>query len=121
MHVTRRDLVKKAAALAVAAGPIRTQATAYAPGYRHRGYLGWITDLDSRPHPHAEWPSMLLDPTLVDEYKHTFRLMRQLGYNNAVIWGLYVSRYWPVDIEKAVTPNALLWSDRSSTRPTPKA
>jgi len=41
---------------------------------------------------------------LLEEYKKTFRLMRALGYNNAVIWGLYVSRYWPGDLPKAVTP-----------------
>ena len=74
------------------------------PAYRHRGYLGWITDLDPRPDPHAAWPSFRLDPPLVEEYRQTFQIMRSLGYNNAVIWGLYVTRYWPVDIPKAVTP-----------------
>jgi len=47
---------------------------------------------------------MRLDDTLVGEYRETFRLMRRLGYNNAVIWGLYVSRYWPAVISQAVTP-----------------
>ena len=47
---------------------------------------------------------MRLDETLVDEYRQTFRLMHRLGYNNAVIWGLYVSRDWPAEISKAVTP-----------------
>ena len=47
---------------------------------------------------------MRLDENLVAEYRETFRLMRMLGYNNAVIWGLYVSRYWPKDLVNAVTP-----------------
>ena len=71
--------------------------------FRHRGYLGWITDLASQPDPHASWPSMRLDAALLEEYRRTFRLMRHLGYNEIVIWGFYVSRYWPADIASAVT------------------
>ena len=96
---SRRTILKTAVAGVATAG---LSQGSEAP-YRHRGYLGWITDLDARPDPYAAWPSMRLDENLVGQYKQTFRLMRKLGYNNAVIWGLYVSRYWPVDIPKAVT------------------
>ncbi len=100
MTTTRRDFL--AAATLASSAPALAQAAA--PVYRHRGYLGWITDLDPRPDPHAAWPSMRLDSTLIEEYKQTFRLMRRLGYNNAVIWGLYVSRYWPTDLQTTVSP-----------------
>lgn len=97
MNFNRRRLLKMAALSAVSS-------QAATPPFRHRGYLGWITDLDPRPDTNAVWPSMRLDEKLVDEYRETFRLMRLLGYNNAVIWGLYVSRYWPKDLASAVTP-----------------
>ncbi|MGH9668190.1 MAG: hypothetical protein ACRD9L_27535 [Bryobacteraceae bacterium] len=94
--LNRRELLKGAAGASIL--------RASEPSYRFRGYLGWITDLDSRPDPHAAWPSMRLDETLLAEYRRTFRLMRQLGYNGIVVWGLYVSRDWPADIPTAVTP-----------------
>ena len=72
------------------------------PGFLHRGYLGWITDLATNPDPAAEWPSMRLDEQLLKDYAQTFRLMPRLGYNEATIWGLYVSRAWPVEVRNAV-------------------
>jgi hypothetical protein len=96
--LNRRDLLK-AAAGAAGVGI----AAAGEPSYRYRGYLGWITDLASRPDPDAQWPSMRLDESLLADYRQTFRLMRALGYNEIVVWGLYVSRNWPVDLRKAVT------------------
>jgi hypothetical protein len=97
--VNRRNLLKSVAALAGT-----RLLPAAEPPFRYRGYLGWITDLDSRPDAHAAWPSMRLDEPLLADYRRTFRLMRKLGYNELVVWGLYVSRDWPVDIPKAVTP-----------------
>lgn len=72
--------------------------------FRHRGYLGWIVDIDPRPEASAPWPSIRLDGTLLDEYRQTFRLMRRLGYNEAVVWGIYAGRAWPADIASAITP-----------------
>jgi hypothetical protein len=97
--ITRRQALK-AAALAVPSGVAASDAT----GFRHRAYLGWITDLASRPDTNAPWPSMRLDPPLLDDYRRTFALMQRLGYNAIVIWGFYVSRSWPLDIPKAVPP-----------------
>ncbi len=96
--VTRRQALKTAA-LAL---PFRGEASD-ATGFRHRAYLGWITDLDSRPDPHAPWPSMRLDAALLQDYRRTFALMKRLGYNTIVIWGFYVSRSWPIDIKDAVS------------------
>jgi hypothetical protein len=75
-----------------------------ASGFRHRAYLGWITDLDSRPDAQAPWPSMRLDAPLLEDYRRTFALMKRLRYNAIVIWGFYVSRSWPVDITSAISP-----------------
>jgi hypothetical protein len=72
--------------------------------FRHRAYLGWITDLDSRPDALAPWPSMRLDAPLLEDYRRTFASMKHVGYNTIVIWGFYVSRSWPLDISSAVSP-----------------
>lgn len=72
-------------------------------GFNHRGYLGWITDLASEPDRSAAWPSMRLDERLLKDYQESFAAMRRLGFNEISIWGLYVSRAWPVDIASSVT------------------
>ncbi|HKW97529.1 MAG TPA: hypothetical protein VJN43_07330 [Bryobacteraceae bacterium] len=95
--VTRRQVLQAAAsALPVGLAASNTSA------FLHRAYLGWITDLDSRPDTHAPWPSMRLDLPLLEDYRRTFALMKRLGYNAIVIWGFYVSRSWPADIASAV-------------------
>lgn len=73
-------------------------------GFRYRGYLGWITDLATFADTYAEWPSMRIDEPLLNDYRQTFELMKRLGFEDLCIWGLYVSRAWPVDIKSAVTP-----------------
>jgi hypothetical protein len=76
-----------------------------APRFDHRGYLGWITDLATDADTRAPWPSMRLDERLFKDYRQTFALMRQIGFNEISVWGLYVSRAWPVDIRSAVSPD----------------
>lgn len=91
----RRDFL--ASALASAA-PLPAAAT----GFRYRGYLGWITDLATFADTNAAWPSMRLDDALLKDYRETFALMKQLGLEDLCVWGLYVSRAWPVDIASAI-------------------
>ena len=75
-----------------------------APRFDHRGYLGWITDLAT---------TLILVPLgplcasmkAFKDYRQTFALMRQIGFNEISVWGLYVSRAWPVDIRSAVSPD----------------
>lgn len=71
--------------------------------FRYRGYLGWITDLATAPEPDAEWPSMRLDASLLRDYRQTFRLMKEWGLRELCVWGLYVSRAWPVEVERAAS------------------
>jgi hypothetical protein len=71
--------------------------------FDHRGYLGWITDLASEPDRSAAWPSMRLDAQLLKDYQESLAAMRRLGFNEISVWGLYVSRAWPVDITSSVT------------------
>lgn len=96
--MNRREFIVTAASLAfpVSAAP--------ATGFGYRGYLGWITDLATFADTYAKWPSMRLDEPLLKDYRETFTMMKQLGFENLCIWGLYVSRAWPVDISSAVTP-----------------
>src|SRR4051794_3178714 len=89
--------------LATAAACVPLSAAAGA-GFRYRGYLGWITDLATFADTYAEWPSMRLDEPLLNDYRQTFALMKRLGFEDLCIWGLYVTRAWPVDLNTAVTP-----------------
>lgn len=70
--------------------------------FDHRSYLGWITDLASRPHPDTAWPAIDLEDWLVADYEETFATMRRVGMNEIVIWGLFVGSAWPVAIDTAV-------------------
>ncbi len=99
MLPTRRDFIAAATASSLA-----IPAKAAPSGYRYRGYLGWITDLATFADTYAKWPSMRLDEPLLKDYRETFGMMKQLGFEDLCIWGLYVSRAWPVDIASAVSP-----------------
>lgn len=72
--------------------------------FKHRVYLGWITDLASQPDPRAAWPSLRLDDRLMTDYREAFQTLRRLGFDALSMWGLYVARAWPVDLAKAVSP-----------------
>ena len=103
--LSRRSILQGAAAAALGAlsRPAAGEEIA-PPTFRHRGYLGWITDLASRPETGAAWPSTRLDDGLIEDYRRTFALMQRLGFNEISIWGLFVARTWPVEVESAVTP-----------------
>ncbi len=45
---------------------------------------------------------MRLDPSLMEDYQNTFSKMNQIGLQDLCVWGLYVSRAWPLDIKTAV-------------------
>ncbi|MFN7949792.1 MAG: hypothetical protein U0Z53_30845 [Blastocatellia bacterium] len=105
----RRELLTTGAAALVSLTadrlPIRfTAAEPQRKRFVHRAYLGWITDLATRADTQAHWPSMRLDEELLRDYQQSFALMRRLGFNALSVWGLYVSRFWPVDIKSAVSP-----------------
>lgn len=85
--------------------PGSAQSTSYSSEsepFVHRGYLGWITDLASEPRPRDAWPSIRIDDRLLRDYDDAFRAMREMGLNEVVIWGFFVSREWPVEVERAV-------------------
>ena len=42
--------------------------------FRHRGYLGWITDSATEPDSTSAWPSMRLDERLLGDYQWTLVL-----------------------------------------------
>jgi len=109
-QITRRSMMRRGAlglgALALAGENLLPAAegkpTPPAAKFRHRGYLGWITDLASEPDRSAAWPSMRLDAQLMKDYGESFTAMQRLGFNEISIWGLYVSRAWPLDIASSV-------------------
>ena len=67
LRYTRREALQAAAGLAVAGAGRATT-----PSFRHRGYLGWIVDIDPRSEPAAPWPSIRLDEPLLAEYRRRF-------------------------------------------------
>ena len=115
IQLRRRDLLESMAATmgvlpAIAAADPRPSPSPAASGkdaFRHRGYLGWITDLASQPHADARWPSISIDGVLLDDYRRQFRLLSKLGYNEVVIWGFYVARDWPVALEQSISAQRL--------------
>ncbi len=70
--------------------------------FTYRGYLGWITDVATAPHPAGAWPVTEIDEELLADYEATFAMMREVGLDLAVIWGLVVGRNWPLDVESGV-------------------
>lgn len=111
--IDRRTVLKSAGAVITAAacgGPASEtgerleDSLSPVPVLNHRSYLGWITDLATEPDPTAAWPSMRLDEKLLKDYQESFALLNSLGFKSMSVWGLYVSRAWPVDIESSVTP-----------------
>ncbi|MGH2534815.1 MAG: hypothetical protein ACRDJW_21355 [Thermomicrobiales bacterium] len=70
--------------------------------FDHRSYLGWVTDLASRPHPTACWPAITLEDWLLEDYATTFAAMERIGLNEIVVWGLFTAVAWPLDVESAV-------------------
>ena len=99
MPLTRRDF------LASGAGALSALSGAQ-DGFRYRGYLGWITDLATMPDTNAAWPSMRINRQLLKDYSATFEVMKELGFQDLCVWGLYVSRAWPVDITSCGTAAA---------------
>jgi hypothetical protein len=107
-EISRRSVITTALGLGALVGAktvaVSGQQPPAAPAkFNHRGYLGWITDLASDPDRSAAWPSMRLDAKLLKDYQESFVAMRRLGFNEISVWGLYVSRSWPVDIAGSVS------------------
>ncbi len=71
--------------------------------FTYRGYLGWITDLASHPHPTGAWPVTEIDDSLLADYGASFAMQQSIGLDISSIWGLAVGRSWPLDIESSVT------------------
>ena len=88
---TRREFCGAVAASAVWATSPPVANAAAAPAFRHRGYLGWITDLARRGEPQVAWPSMRLDDELLEDYAETCAALARSGFNELVVWGLYIN------------------------------
>lgn len=70
--------------------------------FQHRAYYGWITDLASEGRPNDPWPSTRIDEKLLNDYDVNLKFMHEIGLNEITIWGLFISREWPLDISKAI-------------------
>ena len=67
----------------------------------HRGYLGWIRDLATESRPGDEWPSIVVDDRLVQDYEQVSATLARDGINEFEIWGLAASHSYSQDIEKS--------------------
>ena len=70
--------------------------------FQHRLYYGWITDLASEGRPNDAWPSTRIDNELLNDYDDNLKFMHEIGLNEIVIWGLFISREWPLDLKNAI-------------------
>jgi hypothetical protein len=103
---SRRQFIQ-VSALAAASAMLATTnefrgAISKSDGFIHRAYNGWITDLATQPDPEAEWPSRRVDESLLADYRTTLPFLKRYGFKEIVIWGLYVSNNWPIDLKSAV-------------------
>jgi hypothetical protein len=69
----------------------------------YRTQVAWITDVGSRPS-YGVWPAMRLDDRMLADYESAFALQSRLGLDHIIIWGIFVSRDWPIDLARAVSP-----------------
>jgi hypothetical protein len=51
---------------------------------------------------HDPWPVITLDDQMMGDFGEIFDLCKQVGFDKMVIWGLFVSRRWPAQIEQSV-------------------
>jgi len=72
--------------------------------FKYRMLTGWINDISSRPRFGKAWPILDADAGLVDDYKSFLFRASELGFNGMIIWGLFTSRGWPVDLETTLDP-----------------
>lgn len=70
--------------------------------FQTRGYMGWLTDMISTPRTHDAWPSIGIDQSLIDDYASNYRVMQQIGITTLGVWGFFVAREWPVEVEQAI-------------------
>jgi len=69
--------------------------------FDYRSLVGWISEFSSRPL-HDPWPVIILDDQIMRDFDEFFQLCQHTGFNYIVIWGLFVSRNWPVQLEKSI-------------------
>jgi hypothetical protein len=72
-----------------------------AKGFKHRTLVGWISEFSSRPLSEP-WPVIRLDEEMMNDFAEIFDLCQQVGFDKIVIWGLFVSRRWPVPLYQAL-------------------
>ncbi len=100
---SRREFLGATACAILSAPALLGAQSSPSDGFTHRALNGWITDLATEPAPNAAWPSMRLDDQLLQDYRETFALMRRVGFNQIVVWGLYTANNWPLDLKSAVS------------------
>jgi hypothetical protein len=79
----------------------RSSYTQKLKGFEYRTLVGWISEFSSRPL-HEPWPVITLDDEMMSDFYEIFDLCQQVGFDKMVIWGLFVSRRWPVPLVQAV-------------------
>ena len=81
-----------------------SSATGETPGTcDHRGYLGWINDLGSKPRTFEAWPSITIDSQLIADYDQTFAFMHDHHMNEITIWGFFTNSAWDTSITGTIT------------------
>jgi hypothetical protein len=69
----------------------------------HRGYLGWLTDLSRTDRPEVPWPSIVIDSSLIEDYKETLDFLHRSGMNEITVWGLFTNTSWEPEIKNTIS------------------
>ena len=71
--------------------------------YNHRaGFGAWLNDMNNEQMPHENWPCKELTPATVAGITRALGLQSWGGFNEFNVFGLCVTRDWPLDIASAM-------------------
>jgi hypothetical protein len=72
-------------------------------GFEHSVAFGvWINDIRSEPITHENWPSVIIDHRIIEDFEATVRLLKQAGYTALDVFGLLTNHDWPLQIETVI-------------------
>lgn len=71
-------------------------------GFLHKGYLGWMIDISRSAHLGVQWPSVVIDQDLINDYKETLDFLQRDEMNEITVWGLFTNSNWEPEVEKTI-------------------
>jgi hypothetical protein len=76
-------------------------------GFKHKGYLGWMIDMSRNARTGLEWPSIIMDQALIDDYEETLDFLQRSRMNEITLWGLFTNSNWGPEIDRTIDTERL--------------